>query len=118
MTQHDPTVSIGQMVDFGAKALEIRGNRSRAELELDELRMLALARTLEVMGEAARRLGPEFHANHPEIPWAGIIGLRNVLSHAYDRISSDLFWQILSKDLPATLLKLQKILRSLQSPKK
>src|SRR5690242_15869480 len=106
MTQHDPAVSLAQMLDSARKALEIRGTRTRTELELDELRMLALARVLEVMGEAARRLPTEFHAQHPEIPWAGIIGLRNILSHAYDRISSDLFWQILSKDLPATVPKL------------
>ena len=56
----------------------------RAEVFLhDRVRTRALERLLELVGEAARRITPEFQAAHPEIEWRRIIGQRNVLAHEY-----------------------------------
>ncbi len=56
----------------------------------DWLRRRALERTLEVLGEAARKVSEEFHAAHPDIDWRGLIGQRNVLAHEYGRINHQL----------------------------
>ena len=47
----------------------------------DLLRRRAIERELEILGEAAKRLSAEFRDAHPDIPWARIIALRNVLAH-------------------------------------
>ena len=44
---------------------------------------MAVERAVEIIGEAARNITEDFKQNHPEIPWAAIIGQRNVLSHKY-----------------------------------
>lgn len=49
----------------------------------DWLRRRALERTLEVLGEAARKVSVEFQSAHPDIDWHGLIGQRNVLAHEY-----------------------------------
>jgi len=51
-------------------------------------------RCLEILGEAARRIPQEFHASHPELPWAEMIGTRNVIAHDYEKISSIRLQQI------------------------
>jgi len=43
----------------------------------------AVIRNLEVIGEAANKLSPEFHSSQPDIPWIDIIGMRNRLIHGY-----------------------------------
>ena len=43
----------------------------------------------------------------PSIDWAGLIGLRNVLIHAYHRIQPDLLWQAATVDIPSIAAKLQ-----------
>ena len=63
-----------------------------------------------ILGEAAKRIDQEFQDEHPEIPWASIIGTRNVIVHGYDQVKLQIVWDILSKDLPSLKIKLQSIL--------
>lgn len=55
---------------------------------------------LQIIGEAARSVSPEFKKNHPEISWSEIIGTRNILVHAYFDIDLDITWLVVEKDLP------------------
>jgi len=70
----------------------------------------AVERELEIVGEAARRLSVEFCQSHPDIDWAGLVGLRNILAHRYDQIRCDRIWDILESNLPTILKRLQALL--------
>ncbi|MFQ5807085.1 MAG: DUF86 domain-containing protein [Phycisphaerae bacterium] len=83
--------------------------RSREDLDRDRVLELALTRLAEVGGEAARRVSPERRAQHPGIPWAQIIGLRNRLTRGYDTINLDILWHVLMYDLPDLIEQLEKI---------
>ena len=52
-----------------------------------EMTRLAVERELEILGEAARRVSSTFRSGHPEIPWKEIVGLRNLISHQYDKVN-------------------------------
>lgn len=54
----------------------------------------SVERCLELIGEAARRISPDFRSTHPEIPWTSIVGQRNVLAHEYGRVSDRLVWRV------------------------
>jgi uncharacterized protein with HEPN domain len=54
----------------------------------------AIERQLEIIGEAARRVSPEFQRAHLEIAWRNITGLRNILAHEYGEIKVDRIWLI------------------------
>lgn len=79
--------------------------------DLDELTFLqdrktqdAVIRMFEVIGEASnnvRRQHPEVIAAHPEIPFAQVVGMRNVLSHGYFQVDLELVWTTIHRDLPA-----------------
>jgi uncharacterized protein with HEPN domain len=60
----------------------------------------AVIRNLEVIGEASRRIDERFQNSNPEIPWRGMIGLRNVLAHHYVKVDIAEVWQVVEKDLP------------------
>lgn len=53
-----------------------------------------------VIGEAARHLPEDLVARSPELPWAEMRGLRNVVAHAYFAVSLDILWQTITHDLP------------------
>jgi uncharacterized protein with HEPN domain len=57
-------------------------------------------RGIEVISEAARRLPPELQASQPDIPWAQITGIGNVLRHEYHRVSDTLIWNVVQEYLP------------------
>jgi uncharacterized protein with HEPN domain len=66
----------------------------------DQKSIDAVARNLEIMGEAANRLPDEFKESHSDIEWYKIIGLRHRIVHEYFGVDLDIVWRILQKDLP------------------
>ena len=53
-----------------------------------------------IIGEAARHIPDDLVARHPELPWAEMKGLRNVVTHAYFAVSLEILWQTITNDLP------------------
>ena len=47
---------------------------------------------------------------HPQIPWASIIGMRNRLVHAYFDIDLDLVWSTATQAAPALLAQVKPLL--------
>jgi uncharacterized protein with HEPN domain len=60
----------------------------------------AVARNLEVIGEAARHMPDAFKDSHSEIPWAQIAGLRNRIVHDYAGIDLEIIWNVVQHALP------------------
>lgn len=55
---------------------------------------------LEIIGEAANGLSEDFIINHPDAPWAHIIGLRNVIIHEYFGVDDLTIWSIVTINIP------------------
>jgi uncharacterized protein with HEPN domain len=80
-----------------------------AEGLLADLRTrLALERALEILGEAARRVSARRRAAHPEIPWRGIIGFRNVLAHEYGEIDYRRLYTVATDGVPPLIVALER----------
>lgn len=74
--------------------------RGEAAFRSDELVQVWFVRHLQVLGEAARSMSPEFRAQHPAIPWAEVIGMRHVIVHEYFGIDLDIVWRVVDGELP------------------
>jgi uncharacterized protein with HEPN domain len=72
----------------------------------DLLRQHAVTRSIEIIGEAAKRLSDEFRDLHPEIPWKLIISMRNVLIHQYDDVKLDVVWDVLHNEIPTLITQI------------
>lgn len=110
MTQRDPDLTLRQMLEYAHEATQLSLGKQRTDLDNDRLLELALTRLLEIIGEAANRVPAETQAQHPDIPWAQIISLRNRLIHGYDAVDLDILWQIIRHDLPVLIETLEKII--------
>jgi len=62
----------------------------------------AVLRNLEIIGEAANNIPRETQNNYPHIPWNRMIGLRNIVTHAYFGIDLSIIWTIIKVNLPET----------------
>jgi uncharacterized protein with HEPN domain len=49
------------------------------------------------------KLDDPFRQAHPEIPWSGLIGARNIVMHAYEYLRPDLIREMAEKDVPELL---------------
>jgi uncharacterized protein with HEPN domain len=65
---------------------------SLESFRVDELRRDAVARNIEIIGEAAKHVPDDVAARAPEIPWRNVRGMRDVLAHGYFGVSVDILW--------------------------
>ena len=77
--------------------------RRRADLDSDMMLMFALARAVEIIGEAASRVSLEARSATPSVPWLAIIAMRNRLVHAYFDIDHDILWKTATEEVPALI---------------
>jgi len=59
----------------------------------------ALARNLEIIGEAAKNIDESIRDSFSEVPWREIIDFRNVVVHDYADLDLQVVWNIATKDL-------------------
>jgi uncharacterized protein with HEPN domain len=60
----------------------------------------AIVRNLQVLCESAQRIEEPYKERHPEIDWASIAGMRNVLVHDYFEVDFETVWDVVARDLP------------------
>lgn len=60
----------------------------------DKKTVNAVIRSLEVMGEAAKRIPDDVRAKHPEIPWKRMAGMRDKLIHEYAGVDLEMVWDV------------------------
>jgi uncharacterized protein with HEPN domain len=70
----------------------------------------AILHQLLVMGEAVKRLSSDFRADHPQIPWSLIAGMRDILIHGYDIVDLEEVWQTVVMDVPELLREVRGLL--------
>lgn len=60
----------------------------------------AVIRSLEIIGEASKKLPNQFKSEHSEIQWKSISGMRDKLIHDYFGIDLDLVWDVIKTKIP------------------
>lgn len=103
------------MLEAAREVESILYRRDKKAFLEDRVLLRATERTLEIIGEAARRVSTTFASEHPEIPWRQMIGQRNILAHEYGQIDHELLYKTASEDIPALIARLQVLLPPLES---
>lgn len=67
---------------------------------------------LLVIGEAVKRLSREFRAQHLDIPWSLVAGMRDHLIHGYDIVDWEEVWKTATSDVPDLLARIEPLLPS------
>lgn len=111
----DSNERLGDMLEAITR-IERHAARGRASFEQDELLQIWVVHHLQIVGEAAARLGRDFHAAHPQIAWAPIIAMRNVLVHDYFGVDAETVWAAVERDLPELKRAIQALLDEDQTP--
>ena len=74
--------------------------KSKNEVLSDEVLCRALVRSLEIIGEAAKKIDEEFKLDYPQIEWKKMAGTRDKLIHHYFGIDYDIVFDIIEKKIP------------------
>jgi len=88
-----------------------RGLQRSEFLEDDTLRR-AFVRSLEIIGEAARKIPPDLQSRTPEIDWRSAIGMRDRLIHGYFGVDYELVWDVVTEKIPELRKQVQSLLQA------
>jgi uncharacterized protein with HEPN domain len=69
-----------------------------------------VARALEIVGEATKRLPQKVRKAYPEIPWRDMAGMRDRIVHDYDNVDLRIMWDVVKQEIPQLKPRLQQIL--------
>jgi uncharacterized protein with HEPN domain len=70
------------------------------QLLADERTKDPILRNLQVIGEASKNLPETLIADHPEVDWSGLAGVRDIVTHRYFRVDWHLPWTSVHEELP------------------
>jgi uncharacterized protein with HEPN domain len=112
LSERDPRLYVEDMIAFCDRVLAYTAGLDLAALAADRMRYDATLRNLELVGEAATRVTPEWRQRAPQVPWRQVVATRNRLIHAYLGIDDDTIWSIVSEDVPALREHLAELLRT------
>ena len=112
MKPPDERLRLLHMLEHAREAVALASGKTGAALASDRLLELALVRLVEIIGEAASRVGERTRARHPEIPWREITTMRHRLAHGYDAVDLDILWNTIEEDLPPLIAQLDAALKT------
>lgn len=112
--QKADAVRIRHMLDSAREAIAFAHGRTRKDLDGNRMLVLALVKSIEIIGEAASKVSPEARTYLSALPWPSIVGMRNRLIHAYFDIDLDRVWDTITDDLPPLIVELERAVGNLQ----
>ena len=93
-------------------AVEFRGKINKTTFLKDLKTQSAILHQLLVLGEVVKRLSEKFWADHPEIPWTMVAGMRDKLIHEYDAVDLNEVWKTVNADVPSLISVLKPLMPS------
>ncbi|HEV7427841.1 MAG TPA: HepT-like ribonuclease domain-containing protein [Thermoanaerobaculia bacterium] len=99
------------MIRFAREVIELSSGVTRDEYVSNLGKRRSIERSLELIGEAARRVSSPFREDHPEIPWRDIIGQRSVLAHDYGDVNDERVWETARERVPDLLGALERLVK-------
>jgi uncharacterized protein with HEPN domain len=109
---HNPRGPLLDMREYGRRVVALTSGLTAESLlgEAGWVTRAALERPLFIVGEAANRVPRDVQVQHPEIPWAAIVGLRNILAHGYEMIDVQKLWLTATVSIPEFLRHLDAVI--------
>ena len=80
--------------------LQHTATKSKDQVINDEVLCRAVVRSIEIIGEASKKIDDEFKSIHDHIEWKKISGTRDKLIHDYFGIDYDIVWDIIENKIP------------------
>lgn len=81
----------------------------------DARTVMAVERAIIVIGEASRNVPDEVRQRFPDIPWADMVGMRNLVAHVYFRVNRETVWKTVTAVIPELLPSISRCLEELEA---
>jgi uncharacterized protein with HEPN domain len=92
----------------------MREDNSKEGFLEDETLRRASVRSIEIIGEATKRLSDEFREEHEVVAWKEMAGMRDHLIHEYFGVDFEIVWDVIDNKIPEIKPQITKIINELE----
>ena len=106
----EPIEYIRHMNDECSYIISISQTLSKEEFLDDETLKRAVARSLEIIGEATKKVPADFKVRWNSIQWKNMAGMRDRLIHDYMGVNYSIVWDVIKNKIPELHSQISEVL--------
>lgn len=106
----DPFEFLKHIADECSYLLSVSINLSKDEFLDDETLKRAVVRSLEIIGEATKKIPADFKVKCSSIQWKNMAGMRDRLIHDYIGVNYSIVWDVVKNKIPELTIQIKEVL--------
>ncbi|MCX6324920.1 MAG: DUF86 domain-containing protein [Sphingobacteriales bacterium] len=108
----EPIEFLKHIADECTYLLSINKNLTKDDFIEDETLKRAVVRSLEIIGEATKKISADYKVKWNSIQWKNMAGMRDRLIHDYMGVNYSIVWDVLTNKIPDLHNQIQAVLAS------
>lgn len=109
MIDRDIRDYINDLIEACEDILAFTEGMSYSDFANDKKTVNAVIRSLEIIGEATKKLPASLKERYPKVPWKQMAGMRNKLIHEYFGVDKQMVWKVVEEHIRDLLILTKKI---------
>ena len=106
----DPRLYLEDMLEACRRVASYTAGMTFEQFLADDRTRDAVARNLEILGEAAKKVPSEIRQRLPAVDWREACAFRDILAHAYFGIDEQIVWDVVRLRAPSIAAELERFL--------
>ena len=110
MTPKDYRDYIQDILDAISDVDDFIGTMRFEDFLKDKKTVNAVLKSIEIMGEASKRIPQNLRDKYPAVPWKRMAGVRDKLIHEYSGVDLEIVWNLIKHELTLVQPEILKVM--------
>jgi len=110
MTPKDYRDYIQDILDAISDVDDFIGTMRFEDFLKDKKTVNAVLKSIEIMGEASKRIPQNLRDKYPAVPWKRMAGVRDKLIHEYSGVDLEIVWKLIKHELTLVQPEILKVM--------